>query len=278
SEVAIVFSLIPGKPAASSPFVDILPIFQSSSLDCQFAGNISILCLFSNVTTCANRLHARASPTNQHLHCQAQTPTNAKMSMDDTTLETLSYLEARLLRIEYVLYGHTAPSAKAPAITSLHQLEHRFATLLQRVSTYKDLLRIYQAHPDLFDPPRSTSAQAPSADSLLPPDALEQIVLAAAPSYPATASALTSIADTPVPEPALSASLAALLPRMKGIEATQAAQRAEMAELRARSEACVRQWYENSIVGYSDFVANAEGRIERVERGVRRVEKAREEV
>ncbi|KAK7985584.1 nuclear distribution protein [Apiospora saccharicola] len=200
------------------------------------------------------------------------------MSLDDTTLETLSYLEARLLRIEYVLYGHTtAPQAKAPAITSLHQLEHRFATLLQRVSTYKDLLKIYHAYPDLFDPPRSTSGQPPS-ESLLPPDALEQIVLAAAPSYPATASALTSIADTPVPEPALSASLAALLPRMKGIEATQAAQRAEMAELRARSEAAIRQWYEQSVVGYSDFVANAEGRIERVERGVRRVEKAREEV
>ncbi|KAK7983565.1 NADH-quinone oxidoreductase [Apiospora arundinis] len=204
------------------------------------------------------------------------------MSMDDTTLETLSYLEARLLRIEYVLYGHTAPSAKAPAITSLHQLEHRFATLLQRVSTYKDLLRIFCCQTKRTRTSSTRPAQhprrPPSVDSLLPPDALEQIVLAAAPSYPATASALTSIADTPVPEPALSASLAALLPRMKGIEATQAAQRAEMAELRARSEACVRQWYENSIVGYSDFVANAEGRIERVERGVRRVEKAREEV
>lgn len=68
------------------------------------------------------------------------------MSMDDTTIETLSYLEARLLRIEYVLYGHTAPSAKAPAITSMHQLEHRFATLLQRVSTYKDLLKICLSH------------------------------------------------------------------------------------------------------------------------------------
>ena len=66
--------------------------------------------------------------------------------MDDTTIETLSYLEARLLRIEYVLYGHTAPSAKAPAITSMHQLEHRFATLLQRVSTYKDLLKICLSH------------------------------------------------------------------------------------------------------------------------------------
>ncbi|KAK8061719.1 hypothetical protein PG994_008085 [Apiospora phragmitis] len=170
------------------------------------------------------------------------------MSLDDTTLETLSYLEARLLRIEY----------------------HCFATLLQRVSTYKDLLKIYHAHPDLFDPPRSSSAQPPS-ESLLPPDALAQMVLAAAPAYPATASALTSIADTP-------RVAAALLPRMKGIEAAQAAQRAEMAELRARSEAAVRRWYEQSVVGYADFVANAEGRIERVERGVRRVEKAREEV
>lgn len=65
---------------------------------------------------------------------------------------------------------------------------------------------------------------------------------------------------------------------MKGIEATQLAQAAEIAELRARSEVAVRQWYKHDVMGYSDFVAVVEGRIERVERVVRRNEKARDEI
>lgn len=79
-------------------------------------------------------------------------------------------------------------------------------------------------------------------------------------------------ADTPVPDPALSAELVSLLPRMKGLEATQLAQEAEIAELRARSEAVLRRWYEERVVGYGGFIADVEGRVERVERVVRRVE------
>ncbi|KAI1842576.1 hypothetical protein JX265_012568 [Neoarthrinium moseri] len=194
--------------------------------------------------------------------------------LDDTTLETISYLESRLLRIEHMLYGHTTPPAKAPAIPNLQQLEHRFAQLLQHVRTYAELLKIYNANPTLFDAP-STSETPPSS---LDTSALAQMVLAASTLYPSTASSLTSINDTPVPDPALSTSLAALLPRMKAAEAAQLAQAAEVAELRARSEAVVRRWYEGSVVGYGDFVAGVEGRVERVERQVRRVEKARQDV
>jgi hypothetical protein len=64
------------------------------------------------------------------------------MSLDETTLETLSHLESRLLRIEYLLYGQATPSPKTTAVTSLQQLEHRFATLLQRVRVYAELLKI----------------------------------------------------------------------------------------------------------------------------------------
>lgn len=104
------------------------------------------------------------------------------------------------------------------------------------------------------------------------------MVLAAAPAYAATASALTAVADTPVPDPALSAGLAALAPRMRGLEATQAVQAAEIADLRRRSEALVRRWYERDVVGYAHSVAAVEGRVARVETAIRRAEKAREEV
>lgn len=104
-------------------------------------------------------------------------------------------------------------------------------------------------------------------------------MLAAAPSFPAAASALTTaVADTPVPDPALSASLAALLPRMRGVEVTQRAQAAEIAELRARSEVLVRRWYEGRVLATSEFVARVEGRVERAEMRVRRAERVRDEV
>ncbi|KAI0125352.1 nuclear distribution protein [Xylariales sp. AK1849] len=198
------------------------------------------------------------------------------MSLDETTLETLSYLETRLLRIEHILYGHTIPPPKTPATTSLEQLENRFATLLKRVRTYAELLKIYNAHPTLF--PSSSTSTAPTPPSSLGVDALLQIILSSSPLYQSTASSLTAIDDTPIPDPAVSASLAALLPRMKAVEATQLAQQAEIAELRGRSETVVRRWYEGSVVGYGDFVAGIEGRVEGVERGVRRLERVKEDI
>ncbi|KAI1198259.1 hypothetical protein F5X97DRAFT_152537 [Nemania serpens] len=194
-------------------------------------------------------------------------------TIDDTTLSTISLLEGRLLRVEHLLYGNSPPQSTASATRGLQDLEHRFSKLLQHIRVYGELLKLYKSNPTLFQSP--PASQPPPELSL---EALRAIVLSAASSYPATASALTAISDTPIPDPAHSASLAALLPRMKGIEATQLAQAAEIAELRARSEAAVRQWYKHDIMGYSDFVASVEGRIERVERAVRRTEKARDEI
>lgn len=91
------------------------------------------------------------------------------------------------------------------------------------------------------------------------------------------ASALTAVtSDTPVPDAKLSAELAALIPRMKGIEAAQLAQEAEIAELRARSETAVRAWYEGGVLKYGGVVADLEGRLEKVDWGVRRVQRGRE--
>ncbi|KAK6952358.1 hypothetical protein Daesc_006894 [Daldinia eschscholtzii] len=194
-------------------------------------------------------------------------------TLDNTTLSTISLLEARLLRIEHLLYGHTVQQPKVSAIRSIQELEHRFGTLLQRMRVYAELLKLYKSQPTLFQPP--PPSQPPSE---LSSEALRAIVLASASSFPATASALTAISDTPIPDPAHTAALAALLPKMKGIEATQIAQAAEIAELRARSEVIVRQWYEHNVMNYSNFVASVESRVENAEKAVRRVERARNEV
>lgn len=104
-------------------------------------------------------------------------------------------------------------------------------------------------------------------------------MLSFATSYPATASALTaatSDSDSPVPDAAASAALVALIPRMKGVEAIQIAQEAELAALRVRSERVLRSWYEGQVLRYGDWVADVEARLEGVEAGVRRAAKRRE--
>ncbi|KAH8201833.1 hypothetical protein TruAng_004007 [Truncatella angustata] len=199
--------------------------------------------------------------------------------LDDTTIQTLSYLESRLMRIEHILYGHAAHSSNIDALPNVQNLEHRFAQLTQRFRTYGELLDISNrnsqdnAHPNLFS--------APSTDAVAPPElstaALAQMVLASSSLFPSTASALNAISDTPVADPALSANVISLLPRMRAVEATQKAQAAEVAELKRQSELLIRRWYEQGVVGYGDFVADTEKRLGRAERAIRRAEKVRED-
>ncbi len=132
----------------------------------------------------------------------------------------------------------------------------------------------------LLDKIHSSLFQPPAFDVVptqLSPETLRATVLSFATSFPSTASALTAVtSDTPVPDPTLSVNLAALLPRMQGIEATQLAQEAEIAQLRSRSENVVRTWYEGRVLGYSQFIADVEGRVEKAEKNVRRVERLKE--
>lgn len=67
-------------------------------------------------------------------------------TLDKTTLATISLLEARLLRIEQLLYGSTSPPTTQPtadsALRSLADLERRFSTLLSRSRVYADILKL----------------------------------------------------------------------------------------------------------------------------------------
>ncbi|TQW00636.1 hypothetical protein V2A60_001702 [Cordyceps javanica] len=192
--------------------------------------------------------------------------------LDQTTLSTLSLLESRLLRIEHLLYGSsTPPTQHDSALRRMADLEKRFSTLTSRIRVYGDLLKIYKAHPDFFRTPAATEPP-----SQLPVDAVRAIVLSAAPSFPATVSALTAVQDTPVPDPGESAALVALTGRMRAVEAAQRAQEAEAAELRGRSEAVLRTWYEGGLLPTSDATARVEARVGGIERRVRRKERERD--
>ncbi|KAL6820932.1 hypothetical protein J3E69DRAFT_340337 [Trichoderma sp. SZMC 28015] len=197
--------------------------------------------------------------------------------LDKTTLATISLLESRLLRIEHLLYGTTASPFSSQtqhdaALAKMDGLERRFSRMISQIRVYAELLKIYKSNPDLFHAP--PPSQPPSQ---LDSEAVQSIVLSAASSFPATLSALTAVKDIPIPESSTSASLISLTQRMKAIEATQVAQAAEISALRSRSEALVRSWYENGAVVNSQVLAHTEGKIQRVEREVRRRERIIEE-
>ncbi|UNI13719.1 hypothetical protein JDV02_000435 [Purpureocillium takamizusanense] len=197
-------------------------------------------------------------------------------TLDKTTLSTVSLLESRLLRIEHLVYGSTAShpphTPHEPAARRLDELERRFSTLASRVRVYGELLRIYKTHPDFFHAP------APSVPpSQLSINAIRSIVLASASSFPAILSSLTAVKDSPIPDPSESASLISKAERMKAIEATQLAQATEISELRRRSEAVLRSWYEGNVLANSQTMADVESRVEKVERLVRRRERKIEE-
>lgn len=69
-----------------------------------------------------------------------------EQTLDKTALTTISLLEARLLRMEQVLYGTTAaessPSSADSTLGSLADLERRFSTLLSRFRVYADILKL----------------------------------------------------------------------------------------------------------------------------------------
>ncbi|KAL2192780.1 hypothetical protein P885DRAFT_46920 [Corynascus similis CBS 632.67] len=216
-------------------------------------------------------------------------------TLDETTLSTIALLEGRMRRIEHILYGPATPPSQPPqesAVASLVELEHRFNQLLRHFRVYAEILKIYKSHPSLFQPPSTsitptTITTAANADmdisaslppTQLSPEAVRATVLSYASAFPTTASALAAAtADTPIPDAKQSVALAALAPRMRAVEALQHAQEAELSSLRARSERAVRAWYEGGVLRCGAQLADAEGRLERVERGVRRAERARVE-
>lgn len=69
-------------------------------------------------------------------------------TLDKTTLTTISLLEARLMRIEQLLYGtiSAAPTPqRAPAdsaLSSLADLERRFSALVSHSRVYADILKL----------------------------------------------------------------------------------------------------------------------------------------
>lgn len=96
------------------------------------------------------------------------------------------------------------------------------------------------------------NAQAAAPPSTLTSDEKLSTVFSAAPSIYATSSQLTSIKDTPIPDPSISANITSLLPRIYRAEVVQQTQAREIADLRKRSAALLERWYLLGIEGVNE--------------------------
>ncbi|KAJ5992727.1 hypothetical protein N7451_008451 [Penicillium sp. IBT 35674x] len=201
---------------------------------------------------------------------------------DSVAGATIELLEARLRRLTYLLGGATdwtgipttpeKPASLEETVSRrLASLERELEKLSRSVPVVRDVIQLHDRFPDLFQSP--PSHEIPEG---LSTRALTSIVLSYATAFPETASRLTSLNDLPIPEAQSSATLIDLQPRMDRVAHTQAEQAAEISKLRVRTAKVLQRWYEVGLVGSGECWAEWEGRLEGVEREVRRREVVKE--
>ena len=103
------------------------------------------------------------------------------------------------------------------------------------------------------------------------------IILCSAAAYPLTASSLTSILDTPIPEAELSAKIIATRPQLSDVAQLQASQMKVIASLKDRTAAILQRWYSVDVLQSGEYWAEVEARVNTTEQRMRRVELARHE-
>ncbi|KAJ6072274.1 Nuclear distribution protein RO10 [Penicillium canescens] len=191
---------------------------------------------------------------------------------------TIELLEARLRRLTYLLTGATdwtgVPTAPEKPTSldetvsrKLARLERELERLSRSVPAVRDVLQLHDQNPDLFQ--KTPTTEIPQG---LTSQTLTSIILSYATAFPETASRLTSLNDLPIPDAASSAALIELQPQLDRLARSQAEQAATISELRVRSARVLQRWYDVGLVGSGECWAEWEGRLEDVEREVRRRE------
>ncbi|KAJ5191254.1 uncharacterized protein N7498_010239 [Penicillium cinerascens] len=195
---------------------------------------------------------------------------------------TIELLEARLRRLSYLLTGATEwtgipttpekPASHEETVSRrVARLERELEKLSRSVPAVRDVIQLHDRFPDLFQSP--PARKIPDG---LSTRTLSSIVLSYATAFPETASRLTSLNDLPVPDAQSSAALIELQPKLDRLAQTQAQQAESISELRVRTARVLQRWYEVGLVGSGECWAEWEGRLEDVEREVRRREVIKE--
>ena len=105
---------------------------------------------------------------------------------------------------------------------------------------------------------------------------IKSIILSYESTIQETITQLRSLKNQPIPETNKSSTLISLQPRINTIAQRQDEQTKAISELRIRTARVLQRWYEVGVIGGGECWAEWEGRLDDVEREVRRVEVGRE--
>lgn len=206
-----------------------------------------------------------------------------------TALSTLSLLNLRLSRLEFLLTGTTSsqdadlqpPSARGTtrspqSISSqLHVLESRLAALKRLDGLPGSLVRMVDTlrreYPEIF----SSSLNSPTSEGTSTKDLSLHAdeVLSHATLYSSTSSRLQTLQTLRIPPAIHSANLIGQGPRVKLLLERQDRLEAETAELRERSARAIREWREIEVDGMNELWDDWQERIKVCERTVKREER-----
>lgn len=154
---------------------------------------------------------------------------------DEAVLFTLTELESRLQRLEYLLGGPHRDTADKPSTVPdrLAALERALQQLTGKTTLLHDARELVRRHPDML-PPRDTAAPAAPDEPVLEMEHKAVLVVERATSFATVASQLKALDDQQIPTSDGFAKLALLQPRIAQAEARQLQQALAIADLRRR--------------------------------------------
>jgi hypothetical protein len=201
-------------------------------------------------------------------------------SVPHTAAETLSLLEERLRRLEFLIEGDSThfvgenedlPASQGAISTRLRNLERGLESLINRSNAVYDILLLHQQVPDLFH-----ASGLNSVPVTLAPASLAQLILAHEQLLKTMSAGLQTIHDIgTIPDSTAFVQLVELRPQLAKLETKQAEQVRELATLRARSAQIVEQWYESGVLEMGGRWADWEEKLRDCEILVRRQEASR---
>lgn len=252
------------------------------------------------------------SPETQDAALQtAQILQNEPLDPKLTAVSTLSLLNLRLSRLEFLLTGSSPTSTAKPAVrdsssinvistpssvdvnipTQLHQLQTRLANLKRLDGLPGTLVRMIdnlrREYPELF-PATTTKATSLSSSPLQqeqpsPSPSITTLsqqsteILTHSTLYTSTSAHLQTLSTLRIPPAEHSANLINAAPRLAKLKERQEKLDAEIDELRARSAAAVEWWVKHGVVGMGELWEDWEERVNVCERRVRREERRQRE-
>lgn len=206
------------------------------------------------------------------------------------SLSTLSLLEVRLSRLEYLLTGTSAPSrlnAQNPCPTKdvssisarLRSLDGRLTQLKRLDGLPGNVVRMVDSlrreYPEIFAQRRGTETNTAVPVHELSNRANE--VLANSTLFTTTSAHLQTLQTLKIPQAEHSAGLIDAGTRLEELKQRQASLDAEISELKNRSAKTLEWWVKNGIVGMGELWEDWEQRVRDCERSLKREERKQRE-